>query len=103
MNQVPRASLHIAALGLYSVLTFGSIVSNYERALPIGFQFSLLKSTSKDKIPIFESSKLYDFLHLVKGLFGRFGRFPVLSFPRAHLGHARARKCRKCTGSPART
>ena len=75
ISRVLRASLHLATLGLYSISTFGSLISNDERPLPVWFQLSLLKSTSKDKIALFESFGLDGFLSLVKGSVMILGRF----------------------------
>ena len=67
IGRVPGASLHLSARGLYSIRTFGSIITNDEGAFPIWFQFSLLESSSKDKIPFIESPWLDEFLPLAKG------------------------------------
>ena len=68
IGRVLGASLHLSARGLYSVCTFGSIIRNDEGAFPFWFQFSLLESSSKDKIPFTESPWLDEFLPLAKGL-----------------------------------
>ena len=67
VDQVPRASLDLSSRGLYYVRTFGSIISNNEGTFPIWFQFSLLESSPKDKIPFTESPWLDEFLPFAKG------------------------------------
>ena len=67
VGRVPGASHHLVARGLDSVRTFRSIISNDKGTFPIWFQFSLLESSSKDKIPFAESPWHDEFLSLAKG------------------------------------
>ena len=67
IGQVPGVSLHLSAWELYSIRTFGSIISNDKGTFPIWFQFSLLESALKDKTPFTESPWLDEFLPLAKG------------------------------------